>query len=95
MKIYLLSNETLVFEGMGWGIIEVSHITTNMQIYGTHCACTIEPPDNYPLLDGSRTRPVYGEHCWAPPDTPLCAYCKEPVPEGVQALILLRAWNMQ
>ena len=82
MKIYLVANETLLFEGFGWGIIEV----VDYGVYGTHTECTKESGS-----DGEKY--TYGEYCWYPNEHPVCMVCGEAVPEPIQALIQLKGWH--
>ncbi len=78
-------------------------------VYGTHQACTDawlgqekdEEKQNDPECG---TYYSYGENCWEPEHsdpkvrpvthTPaVCCICNKPVPEGVQALILMEQWT--
>ena len=104
MNCYLYEGERLVFEGEGWGIIIDSGSKKRKvanSTYATHKACTIsfkrsmlEDKDNESSLDLDDNEFVYGERCWHKSHSTLtCKVCSAPVPEGVQALILLQTWG--
>ena len=82
MKVYLVTNETLLFEGFGWGIIEAEEYG----VYATHEGCT-KPYDD---KDGEYS---YGEYCWYPTDKAVCILCDAPVPIEIQALVQLQGWD--
>ncbi len=97
MRCYLYDGERLVFEGEGWGIIvdDRNMVRTYSEgaVYGTHMECTKSYKDKGEDDDIYS----YGENCWEPEGKgyrhAVCMMCNEAVPEGVQALILMEAWN--
>ncbi len=96
MRVYLLSNEKLLIEIDGWGIIEQQamvspYMYASPYVYASHqCLLEIAADGDYSASEGM----VYGEGCWTSrqPKTK-CYHCHEPVPEGVQALVKLHEWE--
>ncbi len=96
MRIYLLPQEKLLLEADGWAII--GSTGTIDRTYASHSACTVEFSGDikHPIDRSIKTHRtndmVYGEFCWFP-DSSLpraeCEICEAPVPEGIQALVLL------
>ena len=103
MDCYLYEGERLVFEGEGWGIIVDDGATKRgvAVIYATHEACTLgftrsmlKHKGDEESLDLNADEYVYGERCWHKYSEALtCRLCNAGVPEGIQALILMQAWE--
>ena len=102
MNCYLFKGERLVFESEGWGIIIDDKYNDRKykegHVYATHQACTksYQPYEKY----GEGVPYQYGEVCWEPErmkkegrTVAECFVCQVAVPEGVQALILMQAWD--
>ena len=83
-KIYLLQNEALMFEGLGWGIIH-SKEGSYPNVYASHRECTVD----YDLDNYERAPACYGEGCWYSRMPPTCQVCGEAVPDEIQALFVL------
>ena len=90
MNIYLLGSERLLIEIDGWGIIEQNENHGN-DAYASHQCLGAASNKGGKNRDG---KPVYGEGCWVKNKKPaVCNYCGEPVPNGIQTLIYLHAWE--
>jgi hypothetical protein len=95
MECYLYEGERLVYEGEGWGIIvddadgSRGFNACNAKVYATHQECTVDATDE--ILEDKRP---YGEDCWWQGESPAkCKLCSEPVPDGIQALVVIAVWD--
>jgi hypothetical protein len=95
MKCYLYDDERLVYEGEGWGIIVDDDLSgrgfraCESKVYATHQECTVDAGE--PTSGDVRQ---YGEDCWWAGCLPAkCKVCEEPVPEGIQALVIIAVWD--